>query len=192
MSVDLKRLELKIHLWSSNLFIESKIHAFRKTRIFNQLISFVLFAHTKMLPLFRSLLTSTPSHANLQYLNITVRNATKKAGGTVKNGRDSIGKRMGLKKNHLQPVIPGNIIIRQRGKKYYPGEGVGLGKDYTIYSLIEGSVRFKWDSINKRTYVNVVPPGTPIEKAVVKEKPFVNRGYNVPLKELAKFSVTAK
>lgn len=142
-----------------------------------------------MLPLFRPLLATTPS---LQYLNITVRNATKKAGGTVKNGRDSIGKRLGLKKNHLQPVVPGNIIIRQRGLKFYPGEGVGLGKDYTIFALIEGSVRFQWKKWERITIVNVVPPGTPIERKIPKKKPYVNRGFNAHLNPRKKTEAVPK
>lgn len=68
--------------------------------------------------------------------------AHKKSGGSAKNGRDSIGKRLGLKKSGGQSVIAGNIIIRQRGTKYHPGEGVGLGKDYTIFALIDGFVKF--------------------------------------------------
>lgn len=68
--------------------------------------------------------------------------AHKKSGGSAKNGRDSAGRRLGLKKSGGQSVIAGNIIIRQRGTKYHPGEGVGLGKDYTIFALIDGFVKF--------------------------------------------------
>eukprot|EP00793_Prasinoderma_coloniale_P004349 PRCOL_00000109-RA len=73
-----------------------------------------------------------------------VRTATKKAGGTSKNGRDSNPKYLGLKKAGGQPVAPGNIIVRQRGRKYHPGDthSVGMGKDHTIYALIEGRVKF--------------------------------------------------
>ncbi len=83
--------------------------------------------------------------------------AHKKAGGSTRNGRDSEGRRLGLKKSGGQAVIPGNIIVRQRGTKYKPGENVGLGKDHTIFALIEGVVEFtrKHDD---RVYVSVVAP----------------------------------
>ena len=71
------------------------------------------------------------------------REATKKAGGTVKNNSGSPGQRLGLKKWGAQEVVSGNIIVRQRGRKYWEGENVGIGKDYTIYSLVEGRVRFE-------------------------------------------------
>ena len=79
--------------------------------------------------------------------------AHKKGQGSVKNGRDSASKRLGVKKFGSQHVIPGNIIIRQRGTKFLAGKGVGLGKDYTIFALIEGRVRF--DKEGRR--VNVDP-----------------------------------
>jgi large subunit ribosomal protein L27 len=69
--------------------------------------------------------------------------AHKKAGGSSRNGRDSAGRRLGVKKFGGEQVIPGNIIIRQRGTRYKPGENVGLGKDHTIYALIEGRVVFQ-------------------------------------------------
>ncbi len=68
--------------------------------------------------------------------------AHKKAGGSSRNGRDTAGRRLGVKKFGGQVVIPGNIIIRQRGTKYRPGENVGIGKDHTIFALIEGRVVF--------------------------------------------------
>lgn len=68
--------------------------------------------------------------------------AHKKGQGSVKNGRDSNAKRLGVKKFGGEAVIAGNIILRQRGTKWRPGKNVGLGKDYTIYSLVEGNVRF--------------------------------------------------
>lgn len=81
--------------------------------------------------------------------------AHKKAGGSTRNGRDSEGRRLGLKKSGGQAVIPGNIIVRQRGTKYRPGDNVGLGKDHTIFALVEGVVEFvrKQDD---RVYVSVV------------------------------------
>lgn len=68
--------------------------------------------------------------------------AHKKGQGSVKNGRDSVSKRLGVKKFGGEQVIPGNIIIRQRGTKFKPGRNVGLGRDYTIFALAEGRVRF--------------------------------------------------
>ena len=72
--------------------------------------------------------------------------AHKKGQGSVKNGRDSVSKRLGVKKFGSQTVIAGNIIIRQRGTKFLPGKGVGLGRDHTIFALIDGSVRFDYGS----------------------------------------------
>ena len=82
--------------------------------------------------------------------------ATKKAGGSSRNGRDSAGRRLGVKKYGGQIVFPGNIIIRQRGTKIHPGNHVGMGKDHTIYSLINGKVEFKKIKSN-RTFVSVKP-----------------------------------
>ena len=82
--------------------------------------------------------------------------ATKKAGGSSKNGRDSAGRRLGTKKGDGQSVIPGNIIVRQRGTKIHPGKNVGMGKDHSIFSLIKGKVEFK-KSKSDRTFVSVKP-----------------------------------
>ena len=82
--------------------------------------------------------------------------ATKKAGGSSRNGRDSAGRRLGVKKYGGQIVYPGNIIVRQRGTKIHPGNHVGMGKDHSIYSLIEGKVEFKKIKSN-RTFVSVKP-----------------------------------
>ncbi|TNE36412.1 50S ribosomal protein L27 [bacterium] len=82
--------------------------------------------------------------------------AHKKGQGSVKNGRDSRGQRRGVKKFGGEAVIPGNIIIRQLGTKYKPGLNVGLGNDYTIYALTEGTVQFQ-KKANNRTWVSVVP-----------------------------------
>jgi large subunit ribosomal protein L27 len=94
--------------------------------------------------------------------------AHKKAGGSSRNGRDSAGKRLGVKKFGGEAVIPGNIIVRQRGTKWHPGTGVGMGRDYTIYAVVEGHVAFR--KTRNRTYVGVVPdrpagepPATPPE-----------------------------
>jgi large subunit ribosomal protein L27 len=82
--------------------------------------------------------------------------AHKKAGGSSRNGRDTAGRRLGVKKFGGEHVIPGNIIIRQRGTKWHPGENVGLGKDHTIFALIEGKVAFAKKSGGK-TFVSVEP-----------------------------------
>ena len=79
--------------------------------------------------------------------------AHKKGQGSVKNGRDSVSKRLGVKKFGSQLVVAGNIIIRQRGTKFLPGKNVGLGRDYTIFALVDGIVRF--DRNGRR--VNVEP-----------------------------------
>ncbi len=68
--------------------------------------------------------------------------AHKKAGGSSRNGRDSIGRRLGVKKFGGEQVLAGNILVRQRGTKWYPGENVGMGKDHTLFALIEGQVKF--------------------------------------------------
>ena len=82
--------------------------------------------------------------------------ATKKAGGTTKNGRDSAGRRLGVKKYGEQLVKPGNIIVRQRGTKIHPGNNVGMGKDHSIFSIIKGKVVFK-KTKSDRTFVSVKP-----------------------------------
>ena len=82
--------------------------------------------------------------------------AHKKAGGSSRNGRDSAGRRLGLKKSGGQAVIPGNIIIRQRGTQYHPGTGVGMGKDHTIFATIEGQVKFEHKRAG-RVFVGVEP-----------------------------------
>lgn len=68
--------------------------------------------------------------------------ATKKAGGSSRNGRDSAGRRLGVKRADGQHVIPGNIIVRQRGTKFHTGNNVGIGKDHTIFALVAGKVQF--------------------------------------------------
>ncbi len=82
--------------------------------------------------------------------------AHKKAGGSSRNGRDSAGRRLGVKKYGGEAVVPGNIIARQRGTKWHPGTGVGMGKDHTIFATVEGKVAFREKS-NGRTFINVVP-----------------------------------
>ncbi|NQV20731.1 MAG: 50S ribosomal protein L27 [Rhodospirillales bacterium] len=82
--------------------------------------------------------------------------AHKKAGGSSRNGRDTAGRRLGVKKFGGEHVIPGNIIIRQRGTKWHPGENVGIGKDHTIYALTEGKVTFA-QRRKGRTFVSIDP-----------------------------------
>ncbi|GBD47016.1 50S ribosomal protein L27 [Methylopila sp. Yamaguchi] len=80
--------------------------------------------------------------------------AHKKAGGSSRNGRDSEGRRLGVKKFGGERVIPGNILVRQRGTKWHPGVNVGMGKDHTLFATVEGQVLFV-SKANGRTYVNV-------------------------------------
>ena len=82
--------------------------------------------------------------------------AHKKAGGSSRNGRDSAGRRLGVKKFGGEKVIPGNIIIRQRGTKYYPGENVGIGKDHTLFAKGDGFIKFEQKGPKNRKFVNVV------------------------------------
>ena len=82
--------------------------------------------------------------------------AHKKAGGSSRNGRDSESKRLGVKKFGGEQVVPGNIIIRQRGTKWHPGVNVGMGKDHTLFALDQGAVAFQ-KKANGRTYVSVRP-----------------------------------
>ena len=81
--------------------------------------------------------------------------AHKKAGGSSRNGRDSAGRRLGVKKFGGEIVISGNIIVRQRGTKFHPGSNVGLGKDHTLFATSDGKVTFK--KTRSRTFVSVVP-----------------------------------
>lgn len=81
--------------------------------------------------------------------------AHKKAGGSSRNGRDSAGRRLGVKKFGDQHVIGGNIIIRQRGTKWHPGRNIGMGKDHTLFALVDGVVEFR--SVRGRSSVSVVP-----------------------------------
>ena len=82
--------------------------------------------------------------------------AHKKGQGSTQNNRDSAGRRLGVKKYGGQFVIPGNIIVRQRGTKIFPGEHVGIGKDHSIFSLVKGKVEYKKTRLD-RTFVSVKP-----------------------------------
>ena len=81
--------------------------------------------------------------------------AHKKAGGSSRNGRDSAGRRLGVKKFGGENVISGNIIVRPRGTKWWPGNNVGIGKDHTIYATSDGKVKFH-KGLKGRTYISIV------------------------------------
>jgi large subunit ribosomal protein L27 len=83
--------------------------------------------------------------------------AHKKAGGSSRNGRDSAGRRLGVKRFGGEAVVAGNILVRQRGTKFHPGDNVGLGRDHTLFALIDGQVKFHRGG-RDRTYVSVLPP----------------------------------
>jgi large subunit ribosomal protein L27 len=85
--------------------------------------------------------------------------AHKKAGGSSRNGRDTAGRRLGIKKSGGQAVECGNIILRQRGTQWHPGNGVGMGRDHTIFAIREGVVQFQTKALG-RTYVSVVGGGS--------------------------------
>jgi large subunit ribosomal protein L27 len=82
--------------------------------------------------------------------------AHKKAGGSSRNGRDTAGRRLGVKKFGGEAVVPGNIILRQRGTKWHPGANVGIGKDHTIFALVEGKVKFR-NKAQGKVFVGVEP-----------------------------------
>ena len=81
--------------------------------------------------------------------------AHKKAGGSSRNGRDTIGRRLGVKKYGGEAVIPGNILVRQRGTKFHPGNNVGMGRDHTLFALVDGQVKFH--KTRARTTISVEP-----------------------------------
>lgn len=81
--------------------------------------------------------------------------ATKKAGGSSRNGRDSIGRRLGVKKFGGEHILAGGIIVRQRGTKFFPGQNVGMGRDHTLFATAAGSVQFTIGA-KKRQFVHVV------------------------------------
>ncbi|MGH7063307.1 MAG: 50S ribosomal protein L27 [Stellaceae bacterium] len=90
--------------------------------------------------------------------------AHKKAGGSSRNGRDSRGRRLGVKKFGGEIVIPGNIIVRQRGTKFHPGAQVGIGRDHTLFATSPGAVTFR-KGLGGRTYVSVTSPPAQAEAA---------------------------
>jgi len=88
--------------------------------------------------------------------------AHKKAGGSSRNGRDSPGQRLGVKKFGGEIVIAGNILVRQRGTKFHPGSDVGMGRDHTLFALTGGAVKFH-KGLGGRTYISIVPPAEAAE-----------------------------
>lgn len=94
--------------------------------------------------------------------------AHKKAGGSSRNGRDSAGRRLGVKKFGGENVVPGNVLVRQRGTKFHPGENVGMGKDHTLFALVEGNVKFAHKA-RGRTFVQIDPPANENDGAVAAE-----------------------
>jgi large subunit ribosomal protein L27 len=82
--------------------------------------------------------------------------AHKKAGGSSRNGRDSAGRRLGVKRYGGESVLSGNILVRQRGTKVWPGDNVGMGKDHTIFATVEGVVKFTKGRLD-RSFVSVIP-----------------------------------
>lgn len=83
--------------------------------------------------------------------------AHKKAGGSSRNGRDSESKRLGVKRYGGEAVLAGNIIVRQRGTEFHPGENVGVGKDHTLFALVDGQVQFALKGAKQRRTVSIVP-----------------------------------
>lgn len=83
--------------------------------------------------------------------------AHKKAGGSTKNGRDSQSKRLGIKKFGGERVLAGNILVRQRGTVYRPGDNVGIGTDHTLFAKAAGRVQFRKKGLEQRTFISIVP-----------------------------------
>lgn len=83
--------------------------------------------------------------------------AHKKAGGSTRNGRDSHSKRLGVKKFGGEPVVAGNILVRQRGTRFHPGSNVGCGRDHTLFATADGTVKFEARGALGRKYVSVIP-----------------------------------
>ena len=90
--------------------------------------------------------------------------AHKKGAGSTRNGRDSESKRLGVKIYGGQAAIAGNILVRQRGTKHHPGKNVGMGKDHTLFALVDGKVEFEVKGTKKRSYVSVTPAEVEVKK----------------------------
>jgi large subunit ribosomal protein L27 len=89
--------------------------------------------------------------------------AHKKSGGSSRNGRDSDGRRLGVKKYGGEQVVAGNIIVRQRGTKFWPGDNCGIGRDHTLFATVNGAVKFTTKR-NDRTYVSIMPAAAEAHK----------------------------
>eukprot|EP01083_Nonionella_stella_P095965 269554_1 len=101
--------------------------------------------------------TATSKASAPKHILTQIRTATKKAGGSTSNGRDSAGRRLGVKAHNDIQVNAGSIIVRQRGKKWYPGENVGMGKDHTLFAKVDGVVAFTKHAFKaKKKVVNIV------------------------------------
>ncbi|XP_047311654.1 50S ribosomal protein L27-like [Impatiens glandulifera] len=111
----------------------------------------------------KELVTNTPVYSSAADIaggafNTSFRRwATKKTAGSTKNGRDSNPKNLGVKKFGGERVIPGNIIVRQRGTRFHPGNYVGMGRDHTLFALKEGSVKFERNKMTGRKWIHVEP-----------------------------------
>ncbi|KAL1554269.1 ribosomal protein L27 [Salvia divinorum] len=111
----------------------------------------------------RDLIFSTPVYNSAtdvsgEGLSLVLRRwASKKTAGSTKNGRDSLPKNLGVKKFGGERVIPGNIIVRQRGTRFHPGNYVGMGRDHTLYALKEGCVKFERNKLTGRKWIHVEP-----------------------------------
>ena len=88
--------------------------------------------------------------------------AHKKAGGSSRNGRDSPGQRLGVKKFGGEIVVAGNILVRQRGTKFHPGTHVGMGRDHTLFAVVDGAVKFH-KGLGGRTFISIIPPAEAAE-----------------------------
>ena len=104
--------------------------------------------------------------------------AHKKSGGSSRNGRDSAGRRLGVKKFGGEAINAGSIIVRQRGTKFWPGDGVGIGKDHTLFALVTGAVKFVTKR-NNRCYATVVP--APVDTGLI-DPESVHVGTGCPAK----------
>jgi len=104
------------------------------------------------------LFTSARQFFGLKRATEQIRWATKKSGGSTKNGKDSPGQRLGVKKFSEEKVIAGNILVRQRGTKFHPGENVGMGKDHTLFALKDGYVKFDFRPEKNRTWIHIELP----------------------------------
>ncbi|GAB4823254.1 hypothetical protein N2152v2_010300 [Parachlorella kessleri] len=97
--------------------------------------------------------------------------ASKKQGGSTQNNKDSLPKYLGVKLYGGQRCIPGNIIVRQRGTEFHPGDNVGMGRDHTLFALVPGTVKFSYNRQKKRRFVSVEPPEAAVAAAATAAPP---------------------